>query len=418
MLSPIRFGVSLNSFAHAVLFSLVSLSPGVIFSRDARAQEGTRLADAVAAALRANPDIALARLRADSANAESRIARALPGLFVASVPQVPYQYSISTPLDIGPARLFRTRSAAQGVRAARADQDDAKRQIAFAVRQGFYDVLLGAELREIARERRDILGRLLAADSVRLRTGDVAARDVTKTEVELARADADVARAGAQLHAARLTLQLLMGSEHPDTAFALSGRLEFQPMTFSADSLMALALVNRPDLRAAHERVVQSDASLSQANWAVLPVPVASLVYQDGVPFSSGSQFAVGLGVQLPVFSWYGGERDRSRAGVRAAQVAEQRLRVQIAAELQTALDAWRSARDLAARYEGGLLAKSAAALETARYANRTGAASLLELIEAIRTWSDVQSDHATALHDYWVGVFALDRASGAELTP
>jgi outer membrane protein TolC len=58
---------------------------------------------------------------------------------------------------------------------------------------------------------------------------------------------------------------------------------------------------------------------------------------------------------------------------------------------------------------------KSEASLETARYAYRTGASSLLELLDAIRTYAAVRADHAIAIHDYWVGVFALSRATGTE---
>jgi len=83
-----------------------------------------------------------------------------------------------------------------------------------------------------------------------------------------------------------------------------------------------------------------------------------------------------------------------------------------------TALDAYRSARGLAERYGGGLLAKADSVLETARYAYSTGATSLLDLLEAIRTYADTRADYNTAVHDYWVSVYALDRAVGKDIVP
>jgi outer membrane protein TolC len=182
------------------------------------AQPPLTLNDVLARALRDNPDVRTARLRADSAHAEQRIARALPPLAIATIPAVPYQYSVGAPLDVGPQRLYRTRVAGLGLRAAHSDTVDARRQVVFAVRQAFYDVLLSEALRVITSEQRDIFRQLLAADSARYRSGDVPARDVTKSEVELARADADLTRADAQVHATRLALQLLMGSERPHGA--------------------------------------------------------------------------------------------------------------------------------------------------------------------------------------------------------
>ena len=54
--------------------------------------------------------------------------------------------------------------------------------------------------------------------------------------------------------------------------------------------------------------------------------------------------------------------------------------------------------------------------LSTTRYAYRAGAASLLDLLEAVRTWLDTRGDYLTAVHDYWVNLYALDRAVGKDL--
>ena len=82
------------------------------------------------------------------------------------------------------------------------------------------------------------------------------------------------------------------------------------------------------------------------------------------------------------------------------------------------ALDAYRSARGLAERYEGGLLAQADSALEMARYAYRAGTASLIDLLDAIRTYADTRADYNIAVHDYWVAVYGLDRAVGKDLLP
>jgi outer membrane protein TolC len=54
--------------------------------------------------------------------------------------------------------------------------------------------------------------------------------------------------------------------------------------------------------------------------------------------------------------------------------------------------------------------------LEAARYAYDRGATSLLDLLEAIRAYGDTRSDYFTAVHDYWVSVFSVERAAGVDL--
>ena len=394
---------------------MLGASPG------AHAQTATRAAltldEAVATALTANADAIFARLRVDSARGERRIAGALPPLALASIPQSPWQYSVSVPLDVGPQRFYRTHAATGALRAAGADELDTRRLIVFAVRQTFADVLLAETVRDVAREERGMLAQILAAGSARYRAGDVPERDVTKAELELARADAALTRADAQVHAARLSLQLVIGRSDPDTAAGVRGSLAYRAVPVP-DSLLALAAQHRPDILAARERAGQSQLLARLASAQLLPVPVASLVYQNGAPFPTGSPWGVGLGVQLPLLYWMSGERERSRAGSAAAAVAVQRTHAQVANEVLTAVDAYRSARSLAERYQGGLLARAASVVETTRYAYQAGAASLLELIDAIRVDAAVRVDDATARHDYWVAVYALCRATAMEFLP
>ena len=386
--------------------------------RPGRAQTRPTLQDVVQAALRQNPDILGARLRTDSAVAGQRIARALPNPTVSTLTGVPFQYSATQLVDVGPQRLYRTRAAAQGTAASRYDLVDVTRQTLFAVRQAFYDVLLSEALRGLAVERRDIFRQLLAADSARLRSGDVPERNVTTSEVQLARAEADLTRADASVHAARLALQLLMGVPAPDTGFTVSGELAYRPVAIPADSLDALAMANRPDIRAADVRVAQARTLSSYATAELFPTPEISLAYQPAAPYTTGSHYAFGVGLSVPLFYWYGGERAQGRAGLEAARVASQRVRAQVGNDVATALDGLRASGGLAERYESGLLAKSQAALETGRYAYRAGANSLLDLLNAIQTYSDTKAEYYTAVHDYWVGVFALGRAVGRDFTP
>jgi outer membrane protein TolC len=46
--------------------------------------------------------------------------------------------------------------------------------------------------------------------------------------------------------------------------------------------------------------------------------------------------------------------------------------------------------------------------VQATRYAYSRGAASLLEVLDALRAQQDVTTDYSTSLHDYWVSVYAL----------
>ena len=383
------------------------------------------LTDLVAHAMENNPEIRLAMTRVDSARAEGRIARALPNPTVAAAPNAPYQYSASLPLDLGPQRVHRTGASRNGSRAAEFDLDDLRRQVAFAVRRAYYDLLLIQAQLEVAAGQRDFLHQVLASDSVRVRTGDAPARNLIKSEIELARADAEVNQASAAVRESRLGLQALVGVAVPDPEFAIAGRLT-DPRASGFDALQSATGQDRPDLLASQRRRDQAAALRRLAGAATLPVPTVTLAYaprggfdqRDWWTIGPANQLSLGLGLQLPLFYRNGGERDRASAGVAAATVTESRTQLAIRSEIAIAGDQYRAASALVARYQGGLLSGADTALAQTRYAYTAGAASLLDLLDAIRTSAEVRLAYARAVHDYWVGGYALAAATGKDPAP
>jgi cobalt-zinc-cadmium efflux system outer membrane protein len=171
-------------------------------------------------------------------------------------------------------------------------------------------------------------------------------------------------------------------------------------------------------LAAASLRAAQSSAAFSLARANLLPVPIAGVAYQPAQPFASGSRYAPAVGVTVPLLYVFRGEQARARAAAAAAVVASERTKLQVRSDVSLALDSYLAARELANRYACGLLADATSALEAAQYAYDRGATSLLDLLEAIRAYGDTRSDYFTAVHDYWVSVFALERAAGDDFIP
>ena len=118
----------------------------------------------------------------------------------------------------------------------------------------------------------------------------------------------------------------------------------------------------------------------------------------------------------LPLFYLYGGEQRRAAAGLAQAQVAEAHTRAQIESDIALALADFRSAEERVERYQHGLLTNATSALESIHYAYGAGAVSLLELLDALRAYAETRADYCTALHDYWVSAYALDRSVGKDI--
>jgi cobalt-zinc-cadmium efflux system outer membrane protein len=279
--------------------------------------------------------------------------------------------------------------------------------------------LLAGLLVDVARSEQDIFRALLAADSARVRAGDAPELLLTKSEIELAKADAAASRAAAQQRAIQMALQQLMGVARPDTAFRVSGTLAVAPLpafeTATADSLVTAALLARPDVDAVRRRVDASTAAASLAKAMLIPVPDLALVQQRDQPFPNGQQYALGVGATIPVWNWFSGERSRAAASLEQSRVDDERTRARVVSEVIGALDQFHSATLLARRLDDRTIAKARAALETARYAYAAGAISYVDLLDAIRSDGQLRADAATAAHDYWVSAAVVMRALGRE---
>lgn len=397
------------AIATAVAFSVAAAS------HPANAQEHLTLASAVSYALRHNADLVMTRVRADSAVSELGIARAYPNPLLQSTPGLPSQYSVTFPIDLGPQRHYRVSSQRQGVSAAAYDTSDIRRQVLFTVRQAYCDAQLSAALYGLAGEQREIVRQVLAADSARLGAGAIPLRDVVKSKVELARAEATLARAAANARATRVALQIVMGVVNPDTGLVVADTLDATELWVPPDSVIARAGSRRPDLMAATERVYARRSDASFARSLLLPTPNVGLVAQPHDPFISGSHYGLAVGIGLPLLNWFSGERTRAAKSLELAELARARQTIQVRGELTVTQDSLSTARALLYRYQAGVLALSDSALAMARYAYASGATSLVDVFDALRTQSAVRADYVTALHDYRVSVFALRRAAGAE---
>ena len=383
-------------------------------SRTSGTLPGLTLDAAVDSALRHNWDLRMAVAAGDSARAETHIARALPNPTVNAIPNTPFQYAVTLPVDIGPQRTYRTRTSDLGARAAQSDIKEGARQVVLAVRRAFADVLLADAKREIVVARRDVMAQLVAADSARVRVGELPARALTRSQVELLRTETDLARARIDAQGARLTLQGLMGIAMADTALVVRGDLQFRDLSFQGlDGSEALA--RRPDVEAGRLRESQSEAAQKGARSLVLPVPQLTYVRQFNGAFDSGHYYAFGLGVEVPILNRYGGQRDRADAAHGAASVARRRVEAQATRELQSTLTQFLAQRALVLQYQSGVMSKMEEGVTSARYAYSRGATSLLEVLDALRTQQDTMIDYETALHDYWVTVYTLEAVSGMQ---
>jgi cobalt-zinc-cadmium efflux system outer membrane protein len=196
--------------------------------------------------------------------------------------------------------------------------------------------------------------------------------------------------------------------------------------TFDVKGLIAQALERRPDLRAAQAGRGQGEASLGAARREVYPDISLGAGYTHSnftVSGDNSNSMALSLSMPLPLFDRNQAGIGRARLDIRRADNEIERLRLQIGHDVVEAVRKAQRSQTLLAVFEGspaenrenstGMVAKAETALHVAEKSYQAGAISLLEFLEAQRTYLDSKTQYLRALYDFRQAVVDVTYAAG-----
>lgn len=201
------------------------------------------------------------------------------------------QYVSSTSLEQATTKLFKihesNRAAAADVRIAKITADQTQEEIALAVRNAFYNVLIDQSKQEAALEEVRANRILAKENAAQVQQGASLTISPLETQASLLGAQQSALTASRESRELMLQLDDLLG-------LPLTTRLQLDPdlsetsvqIPSRAESLR-LARKQSPAIRSAEEAVVKAKASLGIAKDAYIPelTPLARYSYQSGVPF-------------------------------------------------------------------------------------------------------------------------------------
>jgi cobalt-zinc-cadmium efflux system outer membrane protein len=322
---------------------------------------------------------------------------------------------------------LRVDAANLALKSRRAQRLDTSRQLIAAVKAQFITALVAERSAAFTAEARDSATRTSELFQARVKAGSIDEADMTRIEVQRLEAEQAVDAATQNVNAQRSVLAFLLGrkrgSELPDPAGDewLSGRPLPAIDALTLNELVASARDARPDLLAQLEALEQAKTQGALVRRQLVPDVALSVAFnsQGQAPtYSNPPNLMVGVSLPLPVLSQLRGEIERADATVRLQEATVEQVEGQIRTDVETAWSAFLASRQQVRRMEkGGLLASAKRARELVSVQYDKGAASLLELLDAQRTFVSVNIEYLTIIQAYWTSVFRLEAAVGREFT-
>ncbi len=340
-----------------------------------------------------------------------------PGDFSADDLNLTQQFDIgiSYLFERGHKRQRRLQAARDQTAVTRAQVTDAERTLAFNVGQQFVSVLLAESTLQFAQQDLKDFQTTVDIANAQFKAGAISEGDYLKIKLQLLQFQTDVSSSRLARAQALVGLRNLLGYDAVPANYDVMGDLAYQPLKTSLEDLQAKALRERPDFRAALLGVTaaQSQIQLAKANSKVDVNGTYDFTHTAGQ--NSASIFA---GFDLPIFNRNQGEIARTRYALTQAQESQLSASDAVLSDVANAYEALRSNDEIVQLYTSEYLKQAQDSRDISEYAYKAGAASLLDFLDAERSYRAAQLAYRQALASYMTALEQMKQAVGARNLP
>lgn len=313
-------------------------------------------------------------------------------------------------------------SAEKGIDVAVANFSDLIRQRIAGTIATFYDVLEAQSTLKLAHEDLKNLTEVEKITANRVELGGVGTVELDRIRLSIFSSHRELKTRELALESARSRLRSFLGFSQT-VALALDGDLEVSsPVPPPESSLVfAVAEENRPDLIALRHQIAQADANVNLQEKNAYPTVSPKVGYtrqfqEKAIGYPDVNAWGIGVDMSLPLF-------DRNQGNISKAKSikaqTEQTLSAQIVAlhaEIDQALKAYQNAYLVLTSDDPGQLQAARNVRDKIRTAYELGGKTLMEVLDAQRTYRETMRLYIAGRANYWHSLYALNATLGKQL--
>jgi outer membrane protein, heavy metal efflux system len=292
---------------------------------------------------------------------------------------------------------------------------DAERAIVFNVSQQFVNALLAKANFDLATQDLDSFQQTVNIAQTQYKAGQISEGDLLKIQLQLLQFQNDKSQATLTRVQALATLRQLVGYDSVTPDYDVVGDLNYQPVTLGLADLQAKALASRPDLRAAQQSVTaaRSQYQLAQANGKRDLGSTFQYSHVAGV--NTGSLL---FSMDIPIFDRNQGEVARTRFAIAQFDETAREAEETVLTDVRNAYESLQTNGKIVQLYLNGYLKQSQDSRDISAYAYQRGAASLLDFLDAERSYRAAQLAYRQSLAAYVISLEQLRQAVGTRSLP
>ncbi len=310
----------------------------------------------------------------------------------------------------GKKRQHRLKAAQDATAVTESQVLDLERTTVEAAAQQFIAALLAQSNLDFAQHLLDSYQHTVSISEEQHKAGAMSKADLLKIQLQTLQFQSDVNSAKIALVQALNSLREITGFDALPRNFDVSGTLAYEPVTLTLEDLQARALNLRPDLQAAHRGITAAQSQIGLAKANAKQDLTATFDYSH---LNSANLGAFYFSVPLPIFNRNQGEVARTYYALTQAQFQDKAAEQQVMTDVKNAYETLLNNRDIVQLYDNGYIQEAQQSLDIAQFAYQHGAASLLDFLDAERSYRSTELSYRQALANYVSSLETLRQAVG-----
>ena len=305
-------------------------------------------------------------------------------------------WQLTKPFQLNNQRRYKIDVATKSVAVAEKTYTDAERNVLLDAGNKWLDVWYNKVNLDLIVEAKANIDSLVKTQEIRLKNQVISTSDFTRTQLLSQQYSLQLKSAEQAYRNELKTLQFIIGS-NDSLVIDVKDNITIQALTEQIDSLVSLSFAQRPDLQVAHSNVDVAQSNIKLQQSLAKPVPELGFIWnpQNTIPY-----FGFFGTIELPFFSRNQGEIKKSKLSLQQSQQSLTALQLQVQTEVQTTFRSYEINKENVGKYKN-ILQKSEEVLQSVKYAYTRGGTTIIDFLEAQRTWYDTQKMYYDAVLNY-----------------
>lgn len=295
----------------------------------------------------------------------------------------------------GKKRQHRLKAAQDQTAVTESQVLDAERSTVENAAQQFVNALLAGSNLQFAEQLLQSYEKTVEVSQERYKAGGLSKVDLLKIQLQTLQFQSDVSAARIARVQALASLRQLLGFGSVPRDFDVAGELACKPLGSRVEDLEARAVQLRPDLQAAQRGVEAAKSQIGLAKANAKQDVSFSFDYSHVNASNNGSFFFT---IPLPIFNRNQGEVARTYFALTQSQFQRTAAEELVLTDVSNAYEALINSQDVLQLYDKGFLQQSQESLDITAFSYKQGAASLLDFLDAERSYRATQLSYRQAV--------------------